>query len=96
MAKHTIDIIEGVKNMIINILVLILLISVNGILSASELAFLSLEKFELDKMVRKRKKNDDTRGKSFISWLSDLLSHCESGGEEYSPSPFTWWTWLDT
>lgn len=43
--------------MIINILVLILLISVNGILSASELAFLSLEKFELDKMVRKRKKN---------------------------------------
>lgn len=43
--------------MIFNILLLIVLIFINGILSASELAFLSLEKFELDKMVRKRKKN---------------------------------------
>lgn len=43
--------------MIFNILLLIILIIINGILSASELAFLSLEKFELDKMVRKRKKN---------------------------------------
>lgn len=43
--------------MIYNILLLIILILINGILSASELAFLSLEKFELDKMVRKRKKN---------------------------------------
>lgn len=43
--------------MIINILVLIILILLNGILSASEIAFLSIEKFELDKMVRKRKKN---------------------------------------
>ena len=42
--------------MIYNILLLIFLIFVNGILSASELAFLSLEKFEVDKMVRKRKK----------------------------------------
>lgn len=43
--------------MIFNILLLIILVITNGILSASELAFLSLEKFELDKMVRKRKKN---------------------------------------
>ncbi len=43
--------------MIINILLLIILILLNGVLSASEIAFLSIEKFELDKMVRKRKKN---------------------------------------
>ncbi|MGN0973690.1 MAG: hemolysin family protein [Bacilli bacterium] len=43
--------------MIFNILLLILLILLNGVLSSSELAFLSIEKFELDKMVRKRKKN---------------------------------------
>ena len=43
--------------MILNILLLIILILLNGVLSASELAFLSIEKFELDKMVRKRKKN---------------------------------------
>ena len=41
----------------ISILLLLLLVFINGVLSASELAFLSLEKFELDKMVRKRKKN---------------------------------------
>ncbi len=43
--------------MIFNILILIILILINGVLSASELAFLSIEKFELDKMVRKRKRN---------------------------------------
>lgn len=43
--------------MIFIILLLIGLVFINGILSSSELAFLSLEKFELDKMVRKRKKN---------------------------------------
>ena len=43
--------------MILNILILVILILLNGILSASELAFLSIEKFELDKMIRKRKKN---------------------------------------
>ena len=43
--------------MILNILVLVILILLNGVLSASELAFLSIEKFELDKMIRKRKKN---------------------------------------
>ena len=43
--------------MIISIILLIILILLNGILSASEIAFLSIEKFELDKMVRKRKKN---------------------------------------
>lgn len=43
--------------MIYSILVLIILIFINGVLSASELAFLSIEKFELDKMIRKRKKN---------------------------------------
>lgn len=43
--------------MIFSVLILIILIFINGILSASELAFLSLEKFEIDKMVRKRKKN---------------------------------------
>lgn len=41
----------------INILLLIILILLNGVLSASEIAFLSIEKFELDKMVRKRKRN---------------------------------------
>ena len=43
--------------MIFSIILLIILILINGILSSSELAFLSLEKFELDKMVRTRKKN---------------------------------------
>lgn len=43
--------------MILNILLLVVLILLNGVLSASELAFLSIEKFELDKMVRRRKKN---------------------------------------
>lgn len=43
--------------MILNILLLVILILLNGILSASELAFLSIEKFELDKMIRRRKKN---------------------------------------
>ena len=43
--------------MILSILLLIILILLNGILSSSELAFLSIEKFELDKMVRHRKKN---------------------------------------
>ena len=43
--------------MILSIFLLIILILLNGILSASELAFLSIEKFELDKMIRKRKKN---------------------------------------
>ena len=42
--------------MIFSILLLIILIFINGVLSSSELAFLSLEKFELDNMVRKRKK----------------------------------------
>lgn len=41
--------------MILRILLLVILILINGILSSSELAFLSLEKFELDSMVRKRK-----------------------------------------
>ena len=43
--------------MMINILLLVILVLLNGILSASEIAFISIEKFELDKMVRKRKKN---------------------------------------
>lgn len=43
--------------MILEIILLIVLILLNGVLSASELAFLSIEKFELDKMVRKRKNN---------------------------------------
>ena len=42
--------------MVLRILLLVILILINGILSSSELAFLSLEKFELDSMVRKRKK----------------------------------------
>ena len=41
----------------LKVLLLVILILFNGILSASELAFLSIEKFELDRMVRKRKKN---------------------------------------
>ena len=43
--------------MVISIIILIILIIINGVLSASEIAFLSLEKFELDKMVRRRKRN---------------------------------------
>ena len=43
--------------MIIRILILIILIFINAMLSSSELAFLSLEKFELDEMVRKRKRH---------------------------------------
>ena len=43
--------------MIYNILLLIILVFINGVLSASELAFFSIEKFELDNMIRKRKKN---------------------------------------
>ena len=43
--------------MMYRILLLLILIFINGVLSASELAFLSIEKFELDKMVRKRKKH---------------------------------------
>ena len=43
--------------MIFSILLLIILILINGVLSSSELAFLSIEKFELDKMIRQRKKN---------------------------------------
>ena len=42
--------------MIIRVLILVVLIIINAIFSSSELAFLSLEKFELDEMVRKRKK----------------------------------------
>ena len=42
--------------MILRIILLIILIMINGVLSSCELAFLSLEKFELDSMVRKRKK----------------------------------------
>ncbi len=42
--------------MIFNFLLLIILIFVNGVLSASELAFLSIEKFELDKMMRVKNK----------------------------------------
>ena len=43
--------------MLYSLILLIFLILINGILSSSELAFLSLEKFELDKLVRGRKKN---------------------------------------
>lgn len=43
--------------MIVCILLLIVLIFINGVLSSGELAFLSLEKFELERLVRQRKKN---------------------------------------
>ena len=43
--------------MLVRIVLLIILILLNGILSASEIAFLSLEKYEIDTLVRKRKKN---------------------------------------
>ena len=43
--------------MIIRIIFLIILILLNGILSASEIAFLSLEKYEVDSLVKRRKKN---------------------------------------
>ncbi len=43
--------------MLIRIIFLIILILLNGILSASEIAFLSLEKYEVDNLVKRRKKN---------------------------------------
>ena len=64
--------------MIVNILVLVILILINGILSASELAFLSLEKFELDKMIRKRKKNAK-KIKKVLDNPSNFLSTIQVG-----------------
>lgn len=64
--------------MIVNILVLVILILINGILSASELAFLSLEKFELDKMIRKKKKNAK-KIKKVLDNPSNFLSTIQIG-----------------
>ena len=64
--------------MIVNILVLVILILINGILSASELAFLSLEKFELDKMIRKKKKNAK-KIKKVLDNPSNFLSTIQVG-----------------
>ena len=64
--------------MIVNILVLCILILINGILSASELAFLSLEKFELDKMIRKKKKNAK-KIKKVLDNPSNFLSTIQVG-----------------
>ncbi len=64
--------------MILSILFLIILIIVNGILSASELAFLSLEKIEVDKMIRKKKKNAK-KIKKVIENPSNFLSTIQVG-----------------
>ena len=64
--------------MILNILILVILILLNGVLSASELAFLSIEKFELDKMIRKRKKNAK-KIKKVLENPSNFLSTIQVG-----------------
>lgn len=64
--------------MIFSFILLVILIFINGILSASELAFLSIEKFELDKMIRKRKKNAK-KIKKVIEDPSNFLSTIQVG-----------------
>ncbi len=64
--------------MIFSFALLIILIFINGILSASELAFLSIEKFELDKMVRRRKKNAK-KIRKIIENPSNFLSTIQVG-----------------
>ena len=64
--------------MLMHVLLLFILIFVNGVLSSSELAFLSLEKFELDKMVRKRKKNAK-KIRKVLENPSNLLSTIQVG-----------------
>ena len=64
--------------MILNILILVILILLNGVLSASELAFLSIEKFELDKMIRKRKKNSK-KIRKILEDPSNFLSTIQVG-----------------
>lgn len=63
---------------IFSFILLIILIFINGILSASELAFLSIEKFELDKMVRRRKKNAK-KIRKIIENPSNFLSTIQVG-----------------
>ena len=64
--------------MLLNVLFLLILIIINGILSASELAFLSIERFELDKMIRKRKKNAK-KIKKVLENPSNFLSTIQVG-----------------
>lgn len=64
--------------MLLNVLFLLILIIINGILSASELAFLSIERFELDKMIRKRKKNAK-KIKKVLEDPSNFLSTIQVG-----------------
>ncbi len=63
---------------IFSFILLVILIFINGILSASELAFLSIEKFELDKMVRRRKKNAK-KIRKIIEDPSNFLSTIQVG-----------------
>ena len=43
----------GVLNMILKIILLVILILINGVFSATEIAFLSINKYDLNKMVKK-------------------------------------------
>lgn len=66
--------------MIFNFLLLIILIFVNGVLSASELAFLSIEKFELDKMMRVKKKKEKAKKiKKVLENPNNFLSTIQVG-----------------
>ena len=53
--------------MLIDIFLLILLIVVNGIFSATEMAFLSLNKYELNKEI----KNDNKKARKILELLND-------------------------
>lgn len=64
--------------MFYKILLLIILILLNGILSASEIAFISLEKYEIDKMVKKKKKNAK-KIRKIINDPSNFLSTIQVG-----------------
>ena len=64
--------------MFYKILLLIILILLNGILSASEIAFISLEKYEIDKMVKRKKKNAK-KIRKIINDPSNFLSTIQVG-----------------
>ena len=53
--------------MLLSIIVLIILIFINGIFSATEIAFLSINKYKLNKEI----KNDNKKAKKIAELLSD-------------------------
>lgn len=64
--------------MIFNIIFLLILIFFNGLLSASELALLSLEKFEIEKMIKKHQKKS-RKIKKIIEDPNTFLSTIQVG-----------------